>query len=464
MKRICVCDFSLKQLSKEGKGDILFREKLSIASRIAGYGVDTVELAPVTRPKEDIIIYKTIASALGDCIVTLPAGTDKESIEIAWECIKNAKKPCLQISLPVAAAQMEYSFRAKEEAMLENIKKLVGASVERCELVEFEALDATRADREYLIKAFLCAEQSGASAICLCDDAGVCLPDEIFDIVSEVKKACSLPLYVNLSNSANMALANAVYAIKAGADGVKTSVFGEGVLLIEQLAQTLDVKGNSLDFVTSLKLTEIHRDIKDIKERGASRSSEVRILSKDHSEYDVYLDTESSLPDVVKAINTLGYELSDEDCSKVRKAMLRVCEKKSSIGAKELEALIAENAMQVPSTYHLLNYAVNCGNMGASMAQVSFMKNGETMSGVALGDGPVDSAFRAIEQSIGYHYELDDFQISTLTRGKESLGSAVVILRTNGKLYSGNGISTDIVGASIRAYINALNKIVYEEK
>ena len=97
------------------------------------------------------------------------------------------------------------------------------------------------------------------------------------------------------------------------------------------------------------------------------------------------------------------------------------------------------------------------------MSQVTLRRGDEILSGVSTGDGPVDSVFRAIEQSIGFHYELDDFQIQAVTDGKEALGNAIVRLRNNGKLYSGNGISTDIVAASIRAYINALNKIVFEE-
>ena len=120
--------------------------------------------------------------------------------------------------------------------------------------------------------------------------------------------------------------------------------------------------------------------------------------------------------------------------------------------------------MQAPSTYHLESYTTNSSNVTGSMSQVTLKCNGEIICGVSTGDGSVDSAFRAIEQCIGYHYELDDFQVQSVTEGKEALGSALVKLRNNGKLYSGNGISTDIVAASIRAYINALNKIVSEEE
>ena len=133
------------------------------------------------------------------------------------------------------------------------------------------------------------------------------------------------------------------------------------------------------------------------------------------------------------------------------------------VGAKELEALIASNAMQAPSTYHFESYTTTSSNVATSISQVTLKRGSEIIVGVSSGDGPIDSAFRAIEQCIGHHYELDDFQVQSVTEGKEALGSALVKLRNNGKLYSGNGTSTDIIGASIRAYVNALNKIVAEE-
>ena len=106
---------------------------------------------------------------------------------------------------------------------------------------------------------------------------------------------------------------------------------------------------------------------------------------------------------------------------------------------------------------------INNSNVMPSTAQISLLKDGETVRGISMGDGPIDAAFLALEQILGHHYELDDFQIQSVTRGKEAMGSALVKLRSEGKLYSGNGISTDIIGAGIRAYINAVNKIVYEE-
>ena len=119
--------------------------------------------------------------------------------------------------------------------------------------------------------------------------------------------------------------------------------------------------------------------------------------------------------------------------------------------------------MQVVPTYKLKSYVINNGNIISSSAHIVLEKNGVELSGICIGDGPVDAAFLAIEQITGHHFELDDFQIQAVTEGREAMGSSIVKLRYNGKPYSGKGISTDIIGAGINAYINALNKICFEE-
>ena len=165
----------------------------------------------------------------------------------------------------------------------------------------------------------------------------------------------------------------------------------------------------------------------------------------------------------MKMAAALGYDLSEEDGAKVYEAFCRIAAKKQTVGEKELDAIIASAALQVPPTYRLESYVINTGNTISASAQMKLTKNGQTLSGVSLGDGSVDAAFLAIESILGRHYELDDFQIQAVTEGREAMGESVVKLRSGGKLYSGRGISTDILGASVHAYLNAINKIVYEE-
>ena len=167
---------------------------------------------------------------------------------------------------------------------------------------------------------------------------------------------------------------------------------------------------------------------------------------------------------MIKVAERLGYDLSEEDGAKVYDAFRLIAAKKDKVGAKELDAIIASAAMQVPPTYKLESYVITSGNTISATAHLKLTKQDKVMEGVSIGDGPIDAAFVAVEQITGQHYELDDFQIQSVTEGREAMGQTVVKLRSGGKVYSGRGISTDIVGASIRAYINALNKIVYEEE
>ena len=175
------------------------------------------------------------------------------------------------------------------------------------------------------------------------------------------------------------------------------------------------------------------------------------------------LSSNDSLDEVAKAVAQLGYDLTEDDIAKVYESFSHIASKKA-VSSKELEAIVASVALQVPPTYRLKSFVINSGNLISATANISLDKGDRMMQGVSVGDGPIDAAFLAIEKIIGTHYDLDDFQIQAVTEGREAVGSAVVKLRSStGKLYSGRGISTDIIGASIRAYINALNKIVYEE-
>lgn len=462
MKKIHVADITLKKLSEDREVALLFREKTAIAACADSIGADVIELAPIKNLREDTIIYKTIAQKVTDAALSLPVGFAPESVSEAWESIKDAKHPRLLVELPVSTVQMEYTYHVKSDKMLQKISALVSAAKALCEEVEFSALDATRADEEFLISAVKAAEEAGASCVTICDDAGVSLPEDIAAIVKKVKAAVSVPISVQVSDRIHMAVACALAVVSAGADGLKCAMAGKDVLLTGELSDALRVCAAQVKAESGLNNTKIHASIDDMLESINHKAYEMEAAVGE--EQKILLDASCTITQVSQAAGILGYDLSESDCGSVHRAVLQVCEKKNAVGAKELEALIASSAMQAPSTYHLENYTTNSSNLTNSMSQVTLTCNGEAIYGVSMGDGPIDSAFRAIEQCIGHHYELDDFQVQSVTEGKEALGSAIVRLRSNGKLYSGNGISTDIVAASIRAYINALNKIVFEEE
>ncbi len=441
--KLYVVDSSLCQDSAKA---LSFREKLQLAKTLAASGVDALLLPALDGSKEGAVISRTIAGAVS-CAAILPCDS-LEGVAAAWECLKEASSPGIAIALPISTVQMEYMYHKKAPKMLEAIASLCKAASSFCENVIFFAGDASRAEEGFAAQACGVAAENGAKAVVLCDDSGVCLPQELGALVAQAQG----PVYVQPSNALDMAAACAVEAIKAGAAGICTAM-GENTLRPDRLAQLLRTKGAALGVESSLDVTAIAASLE-----GTAPAAE------DIAESSLALDETGSVSDIAAAVAALGYELSDEDVGKVYQEFRRVIRKRGKLENAELEAIIATAAMQVPSTFHVVNYVVNCGNVMTATANITLERNGETLAGVSMGDGPIDAAFHAIEGIIGHHYELDDFQISAVTKGREAVGNAIVRLRSAGKLYSGSGISTDIIGASIRAYINALNKIVYEEK
>jgi 2-isopropylmalate synthase len=272
-------------------------------------------------------------------------------------------------------------------------------------------------------------------------------------------------LGVQCADGLSLAAAAALSAVEAGAGLVKTSTGGDGVLPLETIAGILRARGVELNLSSNIAMTELSRAAGQVRWMVSAKreaASDFEAGTARGADEAVVLSSESSLSDISAAVQKLGYDLSEEDNAKVYAAFLRIADKKN-VGEKELDAIVASAALQVPPTYTLESYVINSGNVITATAQVKLLKQGKTLPGFGVGDGPIDAAFLAIEQIIGHHYELDDFQIQAVTEGREAMGSALVRLREDGKLYSGKGISTDIIGASIHAYLNALNKIVYEE-
>lgn len=438
-----------------------FKQKLEIARSLEKLCVDVIELPPIVNPKTDILFVRTASSFVKNSVLSVAAGITAQSIKDAAAALSGARYPRIRIELPVSTVGMEYTCHKKAPKMLEWIKTAVAEAKSLCADVEFAALDATRADKAFLSDAILAAKASGATSIAVCDSAAEMMPDDFAAFANEISGLCDLPLAVATNNKNGLATADAILAVKSGASAVKTAVNGESAPL-ETFAVMLKNCGNSCGFTSNIKYTELHRIANQILWICNSSKTEKAPAAASDEKSGIRLDAGDNIEAVKAAVLRLGYDLSDDDMAKVYDEFLHTTEKKT-VGAKELEAIVATCALQVPSTYILENYVINSGNIISASAQITLAKNGEKMQGISIGDGPIDAAFNAITGIIGHGYELDDFQIQSVTEGTEAMGSAIVRLRSDGKLYSGGGISTDILGASIKAYINAVNKIVYEE-
>lgn len=469
MKRVTFTDVTLRDSFKGGESVYTFKERVEIAKVLDKLYVDRICLSPIENVTADTMIVRTMAAVVKNSVLSIPVGFTSESVEMAWNAVSVARKPELFVCVPTSAVQMEYVCHKKAPKVMEMISELVSSAKAKCDRVNFAAVDATRSDIPTLAEAIRVAAENGACEITLCDNAGTLLPDEMAKFVREVKAAApvieekNIPVCVQCSNALCVGAASAVAALREdGVDGVCVTVGGDSAPSLTDMAQIIRIKGDDIGVAFGIKTTELQRSLRQLglveKISGGDRQSESNSGSADF-----VLDKNDDMTAVAKATKKLGYDLSDEDASKVYESFCAVAEQKT-VDARELDAIIASVALQVPPTYRLVSYVINSGSHISSTANIQVEKEGQMISEVCAGFGPIDAAFLAIDAVVGTRYELDDFQIQSVTEGKEAMGSALVRLRANGKLYSGTGISTDIIGASIRAYVNAINKVAYEEK
>ena len=466
MKQIKISDATMKQISEDFR--LSFKEKIELSKLLDKLGVDVIELEGISNPRIDSLRIKSVAAAVSDSAIAVPVELNDEGIDAVWCALKDAKHPRLQVSVPTSAVQIEYLLRKKPDAMIEAVRAAVAKCASLCPDVEFIAEDATRSEESFLTLALKTAIEAGAATVTLCDTAGTMLPAEIADFVRLQYK--NLPALEGVtvgictSNAIAMADASAIAAVAFGSTQIRAAAYPIDYASVANIARILDAKSDLLGVCSGIRTTQLSRIIDQIgwvcqpvKKNGMPDSAE-------HEGSDIYLTAHDDANAVSTAVKRLGYDLSEEDLVKVYGAFQQIAAKKERVGLKELDAIVASSAMQVPPTYKLDTYVITSGNTISATAHIKLTKNGQPTEGVYIGDGSIDAAFQAIEKITGCHYELDDFQLQAVTEGREAMGQTVVKLRSGAKVYSGRGISTDIVGAGIQAYLSALNKIIYEEE
>ncbi len=468
MTEIAISDITLREEGKQGGYNLSFKEKIEIAKTLDKLSVDVIETAPVKNGKTDILYLHSVAPLIKNSVLSCPVGFDEASVKEAYDAIKAAAKPRLHVMIPVSTVQMEYICGKKPKAMMEVAENIVKEAKTLCDDVEVSFMDATRAEKSFLCDVIKTAIENGAKTVTLCDSAGEMLPSEfegfLTEIFEEVPQMREVKISVECSDSLNMAAACALSCIGHGVTQIKTSVISEDYPSLSAVARVFREKGDALDITTRINMAVLDKSINKIKlmTRGGNGNSPFSGAIGTAEGEEILLSQGDEIASVKMAVSRLGYDLSEEDMSRVYDEFLKIS-KNRKVGSKELDAIVASVAMQVVPTYKLKSYVINNGNVITPTAHIELEKNGEILQGFCIGDGPIDAAFLAIEQITGHHFELDDFQIQSVTEGRSAMGSSIVKLRHNGKPYSGKGISTDIIGASINAYINALNKICFEE-
>lgn len=415
MRKIYISDNTIRRAGDYTEAQMSFRLKIEIAKQLDSLGLSSIETAPVKDKRTDYLLVRSIASAVKSSTITVPVDLlDAESVSLSWEALKDAKHPRFQVPAPVSTVQMEYFCHKKADALISLVRERVAECRTLCNEVEFVALDFTRSEGEILDNMISAAVEAGAGIVTVSDQAGNLLPDEFYAAVRRIREILpkEVRLGVQCSNVLYLAEASAIAAVRAGADEIKTSVFGKHSASVSRFSRILNAKSEYLDASCDIRMTALEKATSTIKEMC-----------------EAYQDNPRAVPGVI-----------GED------AVIETVEEEP-----------------VPETYRLESYLINSGNIISSTCHLRLRKGDSLLESVCVGNGPVDASFQAVEKLVGAKYELDDFKIRSVTEGREAMGETVIHLRHEGRLFSGKGVSTDIVGSSILAYIDAANKIAYEE-
>ncbi len=496
MRDIRISDETMKRASESKELSLSFKEKLELAKLLDGLKVSVIEIEGIEKPQADMLRIKSIASIAKSCTLAVPVKIDGSDVDDVWHAMSEASHPRLQVQIATSPARMEYVHRMKAPEAIEAVTKTIKACAAHTTDVEFIAEDATRTDHEYLKEIISAAIEAGATTITVCDDAGIMLPAEFVDFLSEVKSmipalsndagaavgadvasdlsdasdttdATRPTLGIRCSNELFMAVSTSIAGIAEGATEVKTTSYPLGETMLPKLVKALAAKGDAYGVHCPVETTALKRTMSQIDRicsPANNKESHFASLGMNETADDIVLKASDDQQAIAEAVARLGYDLSDEDIALVYEAFQRIATKKESVGARELDVIVASAALQVPSTYKLDRYTINSGNAIKATANIRMHIGEEVFEKVAMGDGPIDAAFAAIDAIVGETFELDDWQMQSVTEGQEAMGECIVKLISDGRIYSGRGISTDIIGSSIRAYINALNKVMYEKE
>ncbi|MCL2126433.1 MAG: hypothetical protein FWH33_10680 [Oscillospiraceae bacterium] len=468
MIKIAIADISLRESDQNNAARLSFKEKLETAKLLEKLRVDVIETGFDADSPADAVFIRTLATTIETSTISVSVALDKAAADKAWDALSKAKNPRLNVAAPTSTVQMEYRRQMKPDTLLPLVAEITAYCAAKTSEVEFTAVDSTRSNKDFLASVLKAAINAGAKYITLCDSVGEMLPEELAAFIDSVYQAVpelnAVTLSIHLHDNIGLASAAALACVNSGARQVKVSSGDKSATLsLEQFLNVIKIRGETLGISYNINDTALQRTSAQLLAlSGAGGAIRAADASEKRSD-DAAIPEDADINALRSFISDLGYDVSEDDLGHIFAQFKEIARNKKVV-SRDIDALVAETAGQAAPTYQLRNYVINSGSAITATAFVELSKEGVSKESLSAGDGPIDAAFKAAEQILGTHFELEDFQLQAVTGGREATGDALVKLRHSGKLYSGRGVSTDVIGASIRAFLSAVNKIVYEER
>lgn len=499
MKQIKIFDTTLRDGEQAPGCSMQLSEKLEIAKALERLKVDVIEAGFAVISPGDFESVKTIADTIKDCSVASLARGVKKDIDSAYEAVKGAVAPRIHTFLATSPVHMEYKLKMSEEKVLEIISETVAYAKKYVNDVEFSAEDAMRSNPDFLAKAVYTAIKSGATVVNIPDTVGYTTPSEMMQMITYLKNNVEnidkAEISVHCHNDLGMAVANSLSAVLAGATQVECTINGlgerAGNSALEEVVMSLNTRKALFDSYCRVDTTQIYRTSRlvynvlgflppvnksivglnafaheaGIHQHGVMANSQTYEIMTPQSiglpTNKMVLGKHSGRHAVEGRLKELGYSLSKEELDSIFESYKALSDKKKVITDHDLEALLKHTNIEISSGFKLVRFTVNSGNYVTGNAVVKLSDGVNTYEEVAIGDGPIDAAYKAIDKIIkGSKRNLENYSIHSISEGKDALGEAVVKVKSGEEFVTGRGLSTDVIEASIFAYLNAVNKLV----
>ena len=502
--RVTIFDTTLRDGEQSAGIGMTGDEKLEIARQLARLKVDVIEAGFAASSPGDFEAVSTIAREVKGPVIASLARAHPNDVDQAWGALKGGENPRIHVFLSSSDIHIMHQLRKNREEVMDLAVSMVARAKKYCDNVEFSPMDATRTTPEYLYQLLKAVIDAGATTVNIADTVGYAIPSHfaqlLKDIQENVPNMDKAVLSVHCHNDLGLAVSNSLAAVQAGARQVEGCINGigerAGNASLEEIIMGIRTRGDVFNVATNVDTTQIYPTSRMVSRitgmsiqpnksvigenafRHASGIHQDGIL-KERSTYELMdpvsigwpgnalvLGKLSGRAGLRARLEALGYALSKDELDGAFEAFKLLADKKHEVTDRDLESLMAEEkrVSSEPITYTLDQIQFSGGDHDIATATVRILgPNAEVYSDAATGNGPVDAVCKAIERATGVGAKLADFNVRSVTEGLDSIGEVMVRVDQDGKVFTGRGASTDIIVASAKAYVSALNRLISQE-
>lgn len=500
MEKVYIFDTTLRDGEQCPGASMNLREKLEVARQLARLNVDIIEAGFPIASQGDFEAIQTIAKEVKGPTIAALARSLKKDIDRAADSLKKAKHRRIHVFLATSKIHMKYKLKKAEDEILKQAVDSVKYARKFTTDVEFSPEDASRSEPKFLAKVVDAVIRAGARTVNIPDTVGYAIPEEFGKLIRYLRENAPATdkaiISVHCHNDLGLAVANSLEAVRNGARQVECTVNGigerAGNASLEEIVMTLKTRKDHfkglMTQVNTREITKASRLVSLITgmvvqpnkavvgENAFAHESGIHQdgILKERLTYEIMDPADVGLTEsklvmgkhsgrhaFKSRLQKMGIQLSDSELNRAFERFKKLADKKKIVYDEDLTAIVEDEISDIPETYRLAYITVTSGSQTVPTATIKLKKEGKLLQDAACGDGPVDAAFKTIDRIVGAKVELVDYNIHAVTKGQDALGEVSIRIKTPQGTVYGKAASTDVIEASAKAYLNAINKALY---